>query len=242
MRVISFVSHKGGTGKSTLAVNLAVIASAFGENVVVIDLDSQETTASWFWSRRSETPCLAPCRTADGLPDQLQSLSSSGVSLVVIDTPGSNPGVAETAARASDLCLVPLRPSEADVRAVMPTLRSLAAIRRPFALVLNQVPPRLAPGGSPRIGDPGAVLPVAIGARIDHQHSYALGLGVAELSPAGKAAAELRALWQEVRTRLPPGPPQRACVSVGRGCDDDGPWPHAQRPGRSLAVNARPDT
>jgi chromosome partitioning protein len=244
MRVISFVSHKGGTGKSTLVINLAVTASMAGERVVVIDLDPQDTTASWFATRQASIPRLAPCRTPDALPDQLGRLSSSGASLVVIDTPGSQTDVAELAARHSDLCLVPVRPSEADVRAIMPTVRALAAMRRPFALVLNQVPARLAPGGTTRMGDAEAVLPVAIAARIDHQHSYALGLGVREFAPSGKASAELLAFWQEVRRRLPSSVLDRdVSPDWPSGEPSEGearPWHHARPSQRPLAVTPRP--
>jgi chromosome partitioning protein len=235
MRVVSFVSQKGGTGKSTLAINLAVTASFAGERVLVIDLDPQETTTSWFASRTSSVPQLAACRTTAALPDLLEELPALGATLVLIDTPASREDVAQAAARHSDLCLVPVRPSEADVRAIMPTVQALAAMRQPFALVLNQVPARLAPGGSHRIGDAGAVLPVAIAARIDLQHSYALGLGVSEFAPSGKASAELLALWREVKRRIHPG-----STETDIPLDEDRLWHHARHVPRPLAVTARP--
>ncbi len=58
MRVISFVTQKGGTGKSTLAVNLAVTAEANGERVCILDLDPQGTSAAWYETRAAETPSV----------------------------------------------------------------------------------------------------------------------------------------------------------------------------------------
>jgi chromosome partitioning protein len=55
-----------------------------------------------------------------------------------------------------------------------------------------------------RLSSEGPVLPVAIAARIDHQYAYALGLGVTEYAPEGKAAAEVAELWTCCRKRMEP--------------------------------------
>ncbi len=108
--------------------------------------------------------------------------------------------------RAADLCLIPVRPSEADVKATMPTVRALEALERPYALVINQAPPnrqaRLTGTVSLRLSSEGPVLPVAIASRIDHQYAYALGQGVHEFGPDGKAAAEIAELWAWCRKRI----------------------------------------
>src|SRR5687767_1846887 len=103
---------------------------------------------------------------------------------------------------AADLCLVPVRPSEADVRATMPTIRALSALARPYALVVNQAPARLAAHAPLRLDDFGPVLPVVMAARVDHQYAYALGLAVQEYAPEGKATAEVVELWRAVRNRM----------------------------------------
>ena len=102
----------------------------------------------------------------------------------------------------ADLCLVPVRPSEADVRATMPTIRALSAMARPYALVVNQAPARQVGRAPLRLVDDGPVLPVVIAARVDHQYAYAVGQGVAEFAPEGKATAEMVELWRAVRLRM----------------------------------------
>ena len=81
----------------------------------------------------------------------------------------------------------------------MPTLRALEALERPYALVINQAPSnkqaRVTSTVSLRLSSEGPVLPVAIASRIDHQYAYALGQGVQEFAPDGKAAAEVAELW-----------------------------------------------
>lgn len=202
MRVISFVTQKGGTGKSTLALNLAVTAQLSGERVVVIDLDPQGTAASWHQTRKSETPIAIEHTEAVMLDDTLRRLAASGVTLALIDTPGTDSAVTRGAMCAADLCLVPVRPSEADVRATMPTIRALSALGRTYALVVNQAPARLASNAPLRLVDDGPVLSVVIAARVDHQYAYAVGQGVAEFAPEGKAAAEIVELWHAVLVKL----------------------------------------
>jgi chromosome partitioning protein len=58
MRVISFVTQKGGAGKSTLAINCAVAAERAGHKVLILDLDPQGTAEGWYQDREAETPRL----------------------------------------------------------------------------------------------------------------------------------------------------------------------------------------
>jgi len=208
MRVISFVTQKGGTGKSTLAVNLAVAAEGAGEKVCLLDLDPQGTAASWYETRSAETPAVLDHNQAGNLPDTLTRLGAAGFSLAIIDTPGIDSHATRGAMRAADLCLIPVRPSEADVKATMPTLKALTGMGQPYALVVNQAPAnrqaRLTTTVSMRLSSEGPVLPVAIASRIDHQYAYALGLGVNEYAPEGKAAAEVAELWTWCRKRMEP--------------------------------------
>lgn len=219
MRVISFVTQKGGTGKSTLALNLAVTAQFFGERVVVVDLDPQGTAGSWHKTRKSETPVLIEHTEVGSLDDTLRRLATGGFTLALIDTPGTDSPVTHGAMRAADLCLVPVRPSEADVRATMPTVRALSAAGRPYALVVNQAPARLVASAPLRLVDDGPVFPVVIASRVDHQHAYALGLGVQEYAPTEKAAAEIVELWRAIGMRmgLMTGAPETcAATTAGR--------------------------
>ena len=65
MNVISFVTQKGGTGKSHLAVSLAVTAGAAGEKVCILDLDPQGTSSDWYRTRTAEPPrCWTTTRPA----------------------------------------------------------------------------------------------------------------------------------------------------------------------------------
>jgi len=214
MRVVSFVTQKGGTGKSTLAVSFAVAAESAGERVCLIDLDPQGTSAGWYETRTSDTPALLNHDQAEPLDETLQRLRAAGFTLVVIDTPGTDSHATRGSMKAADLCLVPVRPSEADVKATAPTIRALLGLGKAFALVLNQAPTnrqaRLAGAVTMRLSNDGPVLPVAVAARIDHQYAYALGQGVTEFAPEGKAAAEILELWAACKKRMEMGNGEQA--------------------------------
>ena len=108
------------------------------------------------------------------------------------------------ALRAADLCLIPARPSVADIEATHPTLFTIRKLGRNFAFVLNQ-----APAHSRRPSEAGAALnkigvlalPYIV-ERNDHQDALAMGLAALEFAPQGKAANELRALWIWVKRKL----------------------------------------
>jgi chromosome partitioning protein len=206
MRVISFVTQKGGTGKSSLAVSLAVVAEAGGEKVCLLDLDPQRTSASWYETRTAESPAVLDIDQVGDLPATLGKLRGAGFSLVVIDTPGIDSHATRGAMRTADLCLIPVRPSEADVKATMPTIKALEDMGRRYALVINQAPAnkqaRVTSAVAMRLSSAGIVLPVAIASRIDHQYAYALGQGVSEFASDGKAAAEIAEVWSWCRKTM----------------------------------------
>lgn len=206
MKVVSFVTQKGGTGKSTLAVNLAVAAEADGEKVCIVDLDPQGTSANWYRTRSVDTPSLLDHDQAGDLSTTLPRLDRAGFTLVIVDTPGNDSHATRGAMRAADLCLVPVRPSEADVKATLPTLRALHDLNQEFALVINQAPvnrqAKLTATVVMRMSAEGPVLPLAVASRIDHQYAYALGQGITEFAPDGKGAGEVAELWAACRKRL----------------------------------------
>ena len=203
MQVISFVTQKGGSGKSTLAASCAVRAIECGHKVFVLEMDRQGTLSDWTQQRTAEQPefdQIGPEKLEPGLT----ALRHRDYDLVIIDTPGvDNPGTA-AAIRAADLCLIPCRPSPADVRATRPTLAAITRLDKPFAFILNQCPPR-----SPRVNETiaglgllGIVADATIVMRTDHQDAIGLGLGVTELNPEGAAANEIRTLWTWIERKL----------------------------------------
>lgn len=206
MRTISFVTQKGGTGKSHLAISLAVLAEQAGEKVCLIDLDPQNTTASWYDTRAAETPAVLAAEHIQDLPEALSRLAANGYTLAIIDTPGVDTHATRGAMAAADLCLIPVRTSEADIKASKPTQAALADMGKDYAFVINQAPTapraRLTMAVTLRLGTEATVAPLAIALRMDHQYAYALGQGVSEYDPDSKATAEMTALWTWCRKKI----------------------------------------
>src|ERR1035438_5578501 len=89
MKTIAIISEKGGTGKTTSAIGLAVTAARAGEAVAVIDLDPQANAANWKDRRAEENPAVVSAQVGR-LTQTLNAARESGASLVILDTPGKN--------------------------------------------------------------------------------------------------------------------------------------------------------
>jgi chromosome partitioning protein len=203
MRTIAFVTQKGGSGKSTLCINLSIAALEAGRSVCILEMDRQATVSDWAETREGDGPEVAQVE-ATQLDAVVERLRGSGYDYVFIDTPGIDSPGTLSAIRAADLCVVPCRPTPADLRAFKPTLAAIYRLEKRFAFVLNQTPPR-----SYRVRDAaeglavlGVVPDVNIVLRNDFQDAVGLGKGVTELNPGGQAADEIRRLWSWVEKRV----------------------------------------
>ncbi len=204
MYTITLIAQKGGTGKTTLAINLSVAAELAGWRTAILDLDPQASATGWSDHREPDHPAVAAVPAAR-LGDALEAACSHGADLAVIDTAPHSQASALAAVRAADLALVPLRPGVLDLRALGTTADICALAKARTAVALNATPARgpLADQAAEAIEEAGlAVAPCRIGARVAFQHSITRGLGVLEHEPDGKAAAEVRALWGWARARL----------------------------------------
>jgi len=203
MKSIALLAQKGGAGKTTLAIHLAVLAGNEGKRVVLIDCDPQKSAGDWWRARAADAPVLVETPAAQ-LPAVLKAAAADGYDLALIDTAPHANADATAAARAADLALIPCRPSILDLRAIGATVDLVRAVGRPAAIVLNSAP------ASRGYGDAGIaaearrgllayglpVAPVAITQRAALSHALIDGRAVTEFEPTGKAAGELRALWR----------------------------------------------
>ena len=204
MKVVSLLTQKGGTGKTTLAASIGVAAYEQGDRVFLIDMDQQRSLVGWSRRRTQETPSVDYI-TPDKLSRAIETLYRNDYSIVIIDTAGSDSAASAAAIKASDLCLIPARPSVLDIEASRPTIESLARLQRQFAFVLNQAPVGRTTrplDASRALGLLGVLAPVIVAQRSDHMDAIALGLGVTEFNHGGKAAKEVRDLWIWVRKRI----------------------------------------
>lgn len=210
MHTIVLATQKGGSGKSTLAIGLALAARQAGFTVRLIETDPQGTLSNWQRRRSSADPVVEPINHAADFEPRLKMLAGSGLQIAIVDTAAGLSAVTTAAIRYCDLCLIPTRPSVADIEATISTLSVARAWKRPYGFVLNQTPIRgqridhaagtLAEEASLDLAD--VLARPLIAMRNDHQDALASGLAVSELAPNGKSTEEIRGLWRWIEGRL----------------------------------------
>lgn len=205
MKVLSLICQKGGTSKTTTAINLAVEATACGLEVALIDLDPQVSACDWK-DIRGEKPPVVAATPVPHLDRTLKAAADAGADLAIVDTAGRTNDAATAAARAADLILIPLQPSLIDLKTLAATLE---IIRLGGGKTTRALLTRVRAVGT-RHEDTTAwlesqgveVCPVTLGERVTYQDAYALGLGVLESEPTGKAAEEIRQVYLYVSSLL----------------------------------------
>jgi len=199
MKTVAIVSQKGGSGKTTIAVHLAVSAELAKKTVAIIDLDPQASALEWYSRRDAETPEVIKA-TPEQLPALQKQAEKNGADLMIIDTAPHSDRAAVVAAGLADLVLIPCRPSAFDVAAIGTTLGLLKlnkALDR-TAILINAAPARgaMADMAEAGLSEIVPVIPVRMHHRAAYSHAINSGNSVEEYDPHGKAAEEIRALYK----------------------------------------------
>lgn len=189
---------KGGCGKTTLSVHLAVLAG----DAVLVDADPQRSAAAWHHRRAdSEAAVKFSAGTVRDLPYLQDRARGAGVRWLVVDTAPRTDQAA--LAKLADFIVIPCRPGILDLDAIGDTVRVIAASGKPAAVVFNSCPPGRAGHEAGIVGEARAALkdspvkaaPQSIGQRASFAHALITGRAVTEFEPTGKAALELQNLW-----------------------------------------------
>lgn len=136
MRTIALLARKGGSGKTTCAIHMGVLAQAAGLRTMFFDLDPQRSLAAWWQSRAADSPALVET-DARRLPELLRGAADEGYDLAVVDTPPAVTFDTARVAEAAELVLIPLRPSILDIYSVESTAAVIRATGTQSLVVLN---------------------------------------------------------------------------------------------------------
>lgn len=198
--VITVAQQKGGTGKTTLAANIAA-ALAPSRKVALLDIDPQHSLTRWHEIRpKSAQPLTFSDVSGWRVTGELDRLKAAH-DVVLIDSAPQIDTDSRLAIRGANLVLIPVQPSPPDVWAAEGTLKLAATEKRTAAIVLNRVPPsgklrESMAAQMKRDGKP--LLSATIGNRTGFASAFAEGLGITETAPRSTAANELRALVNEL--------------------------------------------
>ncbi len=210
MKILAIVSRKGGAGKTTIAVHLAVAAEAYGIATAIFDLDPQASAALWSDHRGEPIPAVVPAQ-APRLPSLLAQARQNEAHIVLLDTAPHADGIAADAADQADVILIPCRPSAFDLDAIGASVRLARNAGKPAYVIINAAPVQGVETAEAIAALTAAgveVCPVVLHHRKPYASRIHEGRTAQEIEPKGKAAAEIDALlfWLCDRVILLPKP------------------------------------
>jgi chromosome partitioning protein len=204
VKTLVLLSQKGGAGKSTLALHIAVCAERQGLRTLLVDVDPQGSIAGWAERRGERTPDVLPTHPAK-LAAVCADSAREGYDLIVIDTAPAADRGAMVAAGVADFILIPCRPAQFDLDAVVTTVAMIRTVRKPFAIAFNAAPPRgrqIEDATSLVVASEYPYLAHSIRSRVAFQSCLTSGDTAMELEPSSIAAREMGDFYGELMGRM----------------------------------------
>ena len=208
--IIAFAGQKGGIGKSTTAISVAVAAHERGMRVLLVDADPQGTARTWADVANEAghtTPTVIAMGATMHKAGQLATVAA-GYDLVVIDCPPRHGDVQRSALMVADVAVLPCGPSAADAWALATALDVVKEaqtlrddLKACILITRKQRGTAIAKSARRLMESSGMpVLFTELGQRIAYQESIAMGRGPTSHSPRDMAATEVNNLLDELRS------------------------------------------
>lgn len=201
--IITVGSTKGGVGKSTTAINLAVEAAKDKKRVLLVDTDPQKTAIS-FRNERATNDIKVIALVTSTIHEDISAYLPA-FDIIIIDAGGRDNSVFRSALAACELFLLPVLPSQADIWGMDDTVKAFKEIQ-PFnkmtgVILLNQVQQntKVSSGAMEALEEYKSFLPLLpqqLHLRVAYKESLSTGQGVSEFDPRGGAAEEMGELYR----------------------------------------------
>lgn len=209
MKTLAVISRKGGSGKTTLSVNLAITAHLAGLKVMLADIDPQRSASDSLRARTGDGPLLAEINAGKLFSTKTQA-QQGDFDAMVIDTPAAPEADVLQAINSADLCVLVCRPTFLDIASVARSAESVRRLGKKGIIVLSQAPSRRNGVEPPAVIKAAEALrftgmplaPIGLRARTVFQQSVAHGRSVCEWEPGSAAAEEINRLWDLIAPML----------------------------------------
>ena len=204
-KIIAFANQKGGSGKTTLSANLAVLWANSEYKVAVVDADAQKSLTHWLNARKKyygEEPTGIDHCSFDvrNLNDDLKKIKRK-YDFIIIDSPPSITFETIQIIKSSDYIYVPVQPSPIDLMATIPFLNISKQERKKTIVILNRVMPRakLTDAMIMRLRYAGAKIARSrISGKIIYAETFSVGRGVVDISISSDASKEIINIGNEI--------------------------------------------
>ena len=208
-KIISFSNQKGGTGKTTLAANLAVLWSNSEYKVAVLDADPQKSITSWAEARKkyygeSDIGIDLLSYNTHSFQDDLQRVKKT-YNFIIIDSPPAITFETIQIVKNSDKVIVPVQPSPVDLFATIPFLNVTKKERKNPMIILNRVLPRarLTEAMIMRLRYAGSKIARSrISSRVIYAETFTVGRGVVDISITSDTSKEIIKMGDEILRNL----------------------------------------
>ena len=204
---VAVFSNKGGSGKTTIAVHLA-LAWAQGAPTALLDVDPQGTAIEWLKRRAADlkSPLAVPATGREAVQQALKLARAENYRYVILDLPPHSSAQIAWLLSEADLIVVPTRATAADLVTIKQTVDLVHASKRKAGFVLNAFKPNLVEAKeiAPLLAKYNLPIIGALGDRIAYSRGLPAGLGGHELGDES-AAEEVMKLAKKVlqaRTEL----------------------------------------
>lgn len=208
MQVIAVLNQKGGSGKTTIATHLARALQLDGADVLLVDSDPQGSARDWAAVREDQPLTVVGIDRAT-IDRDLKNVARK--EFVVIDGAPQASDLAISAIKAATFVLIPVQPSPYDIWAASDLVDlvkqriELTDGKLQAAFVVSRAIKGTRIGGEVTEALNGYGLPVLesrITQRVSYPGTAAAGSTVMDAEPDGDAAAEVRALANEIKQKL----------------------------------------
>jgi len=204
-KIIAFANQKGGSGKTTLSANLAVLWANSNYKVAVVDADAQQSLTYWLNERKKyygnePTGIDNYPFDARNIKEDLKSIKRK-YDFIIIDSPPAITFETIQIVKAADFIYVPVQPSPLDLMATIPFLNIAKDERKKTLVILNRVMPRakLTDAMIMRLRYAGAkVARSRVSGKIIYAETFSVGRGVVDISVTSDASKEIINVGNEI--------------------------------------------